>query len=126
VRLPAGNWGFVRFLVVGGVSMAVDAGSLFVLHGVLRVWLPLATALAYGIAFLVNFGLNRMWVFQAAGSTGRHLQRYTTLVVINLGITVLAVQALTLLGTQYLVAKLATAIVLASANYVVSRRWVFA
>ena len=126
MRFAGGNWGFLRFLVVGGLSLAADAGSLFVLHGVLRIWLPLATALAYGIAFFVNFGLNRAWVFQAEGSAGRHLQRYLALVVVNLAITVVTVPALTALGMQYLYAKLATAVVLACANYVASQRWVFA
>lgn len=116
----------MRFLIVGGLSLAVDTGSLFVLHGVLKVWLPLATGLAYGIAFFVNFGLNRVWVFQAEGSAARHIQRYIALVIVNLGITVVMVPALTALGMQYLYAKLATAIVLACANYVVSQRWVFA
>jgi putative flippase GtrA len=118
--------GFLRFLVVGGLSLVADAGSLFVLHGVLKIWLPPATALAYGIAFVVNFGLNRAWVFQANGSAVRHLQRYIALVIVNLGITVVVVPALAAMGMQYLYAKLATAFVLACANYVVSRRWVFA
>ncbi|HCT81500.1 MAG TPA: hypothetical protein DGG94_20665 [Micromonosporaceae bacterium] len=126
MQLADRNWGFVRFLIVGVLSLAADAGALFLLHGVIRIWLPVATALAYGIAFFVNFGLNRAWVFQASGSMTRHLQRYMGLVVVNLLLTVIAVQSLTWLGMQYMVAKIATAVVLAVANFFVSRRWVFA
>lgn len=115
----------LRFLIVGGLSLAADAGSLFVLHGVLGVWLAPATALAYGIAFFVNFGLNRAWVFGSNGSVAGQLPRYLALVAVNLGVTVVAVQSLTWLGLPYLYAKLLTAAVLAVANYFASQKWIF-
>ncbi|MHC8503383.1 GtrA family protein [Pseudonocardia bannensis] len=105
--------------------MAIDAGSLFVLHGVLGLWLPLATAMAFLIAFGVNFGLNRIWTFQATGAAGMHLLRYVSLVAANLGMTVVLVQGLTWLGLPYLISKLCTTAVLAVVNYVVSKKWVF-
>jgi putative flippase GtrA len=117
----------VRFVIVGGLSFLADAGSLFVLHGVAKVWLPLATALAYCVAFVVNFGLNRQWVF-ATGANGRiprQVHRYLYLVAGNLVLTVIWVPALTFFGLPYLIAKLVTAAVLAIINYFVSRRWIF-
>lgn len=118
-------WGFLRFTLVGGVSLAADAGSLFLFHGVLHIWLAPATAMAYGVAFVVNFGLNRVWVFKANGSMATQLRRYVALVVANLAVTVLAVQALVWATMPYLEAKLATAVVLAVVNFFVSRRWIF-
>jgi putative flippase GtrA len=115
----------VRFLVVGGLSLATDTGALFVLHGVLKIWLPVATALAYAVAFVVNFGLNRTWAFGADGALGRQLWRYLALVAVNLVLTVGIVQGLVWAGLGYLVAKVATALVLAVANYLVSRKWIF-
>src|SRR5262245_8808335 len=115
----------VRFLVVGVLSVAVDAGALYVLHGVLHVWLPVATALAFLVAFVVNFGLNRVWAFKTAGNVGRQLRRYLSLVLINLVLTVILVQGLTWLGLPYLVAKGVTSALLAIANYIVSRKWIF-
>src|SRR5438270_12538394 len=115
----------VRFLVVGVLSVATDATALFVLHGVLRIWLPAATAGAYGVAFVVNFGLNRTWVFRATDSVGRQLQWYIALVVVNLALTVVLVPTLTWLGIQYLASKLLVAAALAVLNYVASRRWIF-
>jgi putative flippase GtrA len=115
----------VRFLIVGGLSVAIDAGSLFVLHGVLGVWLPLATAVAYMISIGVNFGLNRLWTFEAGGAARWHLLRYVLLVAANLTLTVVLVQLLTWLGLPYLVSKLCTTAVLAVSNYFISREWVF-
>ncbi|NJC65583.1 GtrA family protein [Planosporangium flavigriseum] len=119
----------MRFLVVGGLSMVTDTGALFVFHGVARIWLPLATVLAFAVAFVVNFGLNRVWAFEggAAGTNtiGTQLWRYLALVLANLVATVALVSTLTWAGLPYLVAKVVTAALLAVANYLVSRKWIF-
>ena len=47
----------MRFVVVGGTSFVLDAGSLFLLHGVLKLWLPLATVLAYAVSFIAPHSL---------------------------------------------------------------------
>ena len=60
-----------RFLIIGVLSFVVDAGTLFITHGLLKMWLPLATTLAYGLSFVVNFGLNRRWAFGSTGATRR-------------------------------------------------------
>ncbi len=115
----------VRFVLVGGASFVADAGALFLLHGVLRLWLPLATVLAYGVAFVINFGLNRGWAFGSTGALGGQVHRYLWLVAANLVLTVVGVQGLTWLGLVYLGSKLVTSTVLAVLNYVAFRRWVF-
>jgi putative flippase GtrA len=115
----------LRYIVVGVLSFVTDAGALFVLHGLLHVWLPLATGLAFASAFVVNFGLNRVWAFRASGAVGRQLRRYLSLVAANLVATVVLVPALTSLGLPYLVAKACTTVLLAIVNYFVSRKWIF-
>jgi putative flippase GtrA len=115
-----------RFLITGGLTLAVDEGALFVLHGLLGLWLPAATTLAYAIAFGVNFGLGRNWAFSAReGAVGRQVGRYLLLVLFNLGVNVVGVWALTAAGLLYLLSKLIVAGVLAIFNYFVSRHWVF-
>lgn len=116
-----------RFLVVGGTSVVVDAGLLWVLHGVLGLWLSPATAAAFLAGFVVNFVLNRQWAF-ASSSNGRlrhQFAKYMALVAVNLLLTVLAVKALTAIGVMYLVAKVLTTAVLSTVNYFVSRKWIF-
>jgi putative flippase GtrA len=115
----------VRFLIVGGLSVAIDTGTLFVLHGLLGVWLPLATAVSYLVSVGVNFALNRLWTFDAHGDARWHLLRYALLLGANLALTVVLVQVLTWMGLPYLVSKLCTTAVLAVSNYFISRRWVF-
>jgi putative flippase GtrA len=114
-----------RFLVVGLLSFVADAGLLYLFHGVLGLWLPLATAMAFLGAFVVNFSLNRTWAFRSDGAVGRQFWRYLALVLANLIATVALVSGFTALGLPYLVAKAATTATLVAINYAVSRRWIF-
>ena len=114
-----------RFVLVGGASVVVDAGLLYVLHGRLGMWLPPATAIAFLAGFLVNFALNRQWSFGAAGALRHQLIRYLALVACNLLVTVALVQGLTWLGVPYLVAKVVTTAALSAVNYVISKKWIF-
>jgi putative flippase GtrA len=115
----------VRFVLVGGVSFLIDEGILWLMHGVLNLWLPLATVIGYAASFVVNFALNRSWSFGADGDMKQHLRRYLSLVAGNLVLTVVGVSALTALGMPYLVSKVVIAAVVAAINYVAYRLWVF-
>ena len=114
-----------RFLLVGGLSIGIDAGALYVLHGLAGIWLPVATATSYLISLAFNFAVNRAWTFEATGGAGRHLLRYLILVAANLLVTVVLVEGLTVMGLPYLASKLCTAALLAVVNYFVSRAWVY-
>ncbi|MEU8814530.1 GtrA family protein [Actinoplanes sp. NPDC048796] len=114
-----------RFLIVGGTSVVVDAGLLWVLHGLAGMWLEPATAIAFLAGFLVNFLLNRQWAFASTGRLRHQLAKYLALVAVNLLITVLLVKALTTLGVMYLIAKVLTTAALSTINYFISRKWIF-
>ncbi|MEV4631132.1 GtrA family protein [Micromonospora sp. NPDC049523] len=119
------NTGFVRYLVVGGGSAALDTGLLWLLHGAFNVWLPLATFVGVVTSTGLNFLLNRSWVFSSTGGAGGQLVRYLILVGVNWVLTVLMVAALAGLGLNYLVAKCVALVVLTTLNFVVYRAWVF-
>lgn len=124
VRAVAGH-SMARFAVVGGIGFGTDVALLWLLHGVAHMWLSLATALAYLVAFALSFVLSREWVFPDTGDMRRQVYRYCLLVAGVLLLTVLGVKALVSLGVQYLVAKVLVSGVVAVVNYVVSRWWVF-
>ena len=124
VRAVAGH-NMARFAVVGGIGFGTDVGLLWLLHGVAHVWLWLATALAYLVAFGVSFVLSREWVFPDSGDMRRQAYRYCVLVAGVLLLTVFGVEEVVRLGVPYLVAKVLVSGVVAVVNYVVSRWWVF-
>lgn len=120
----------VRYLLVGLLSYLTDAGSLWLLHGVLSVPLAVATTVAYAASFVVNFGLNRNVVFPDGRDRGRgisrQLVRYVILVVANYLATLAIVLGLADAGLNYLAAKTIAVVVIAIGNYFAYRYWVFA
>ncbi|MFI6293274.1 GtrA family protein [Nonomuraea sp. NPDC050790] len=116
----------LRFLLVGGLSYAVDLGALYLLHGRLSLGLAPATLLAFLLALVVNFTLNRSLSFAAApGRVRRQFLRYCALCAVNYGLTLLGVLGLVELGTHYLVAKTVMVGVGVAVNFVLCRYWVF-
>jgi putative flippase GtrA len=122
---PSTSRSLPRFLIIGVLSFVVDAGTLFVAHGLLKVWLPLATTLAYGLAFVVNFGLNRRWAFASTGALTGQAARYLALVGVNFVITLVMVNGIAALGVSYLIAKVLATAVIAGVNYLAYRNWIF-
>jgi putative flippase GtrA len=114
-----------RFLAVGVASFAVDLGALFAAHGILQIWLPLATTLAYATAFTVNFSLNRIWAFGSTAPMRPQVTRYILLTCVNFMTTIVIVTGLAAAGLEYLLAKTAAATLIAILNYVAYRMWVF-
>jgi putative flippase GtrA len=116
-----------RYLLVGGISAAIDLGLLYVLHAVLDVRLGLATFIAVAAAFVVNFTLNRVWSFGSSAPMGRQAVRYLILAGANWVLTVVLELVFTgHLGLEFMVAKIVILVINAAINYVGYRWWVFA
>ena len=111
------------FLVVGGASAATDAGGFLLLHH-LGVVPWLASARSFCAAFGVNFSGNRDLVFRGRRTDGA-LRRYVVLVVANLVVSSALVAALVAAGAPPIVAKAVAMAVVAAANFVALRTWVF-
>jgi len=116
----------VRYLVIGGGSVVIDVGLLYVLHSIVGVQLSIATTISFLTSLAFNFVCNRMTM---AGSETkqllRHAYRYGLLVVANLLITVAVVTAAPRVGVPYVIAKLAVVAASTCWNFVLYRRWVF-
>jgi putative flippase GtrA len=123
--LPSTARSLPRFLIIGVLSFIVDAGTLFLTHGVLHMWLPLATTLAYAVAFTVNFTLNRLWTFGSTAALTGQAARYIALTGLNYLITLLIVNGLAATGISYLLAKVVSTAIIAGINYFAYRHWVF-
>lgn len=115
---------FVRFLVVGVTSAAIDVGLLTGLHELLGVAIPVATTIGFWTALVVNFSLNRRWSF---GSTrvGTPMVRYGVLVVVTYLFHLAMVTGGDAIGVPYAIAKLAAIALGAVGTFVAYDRWVF-
>ena len=73
---------FQKFLLVGAVGLAVNLGSLFMLHSVLEMKFVTASPIAIAISMVVTFSLNEAWTWHDRGS-GRVLHRVMMYAPIN-------------------------------------------
>ena len=53
----------VRYLIAGGIAAGTDLGFLYVFTDVLGIWYLLSAVLAFLIAFVVSFVLQKFWTF---------------------------------------------------------------
>jgi len=115
----------VRFLVVGALSYLVDITVLWLTVRQLAWPIVLGTTVAFGCAFVVNYGLGRRWVFRTSARRGPQVIRYGITVGLNYVLTLIAVTSLTALGVDLLIAKTISVAANAVVNYVLGRYWIY-
>lgn len=115
----------VRYLIVGGLSFAVDFGLLVLLREVFRWDVGIASATAFLSSLVFNFAVQRKFSFESAHKTHVSMIRYGILVVANTLATVLIVQLLmpTVLG--YLGGKVISTAAMTIWNFFLYQHWVF-
>ena len=111
------------FLVIGGLSAAIDAG-VFLLLNTLGVYPVLASVISFISAFAINYNGNRRLVFRARSRPGQ-LWRYAALVFFNLGLSAGIVALGIAVGLSPVVAKIVSLVIIAIFNFVAMRQWVF-
>lgn len=116
-----------RYLTIGVASVAVDLGTLVLLHERAGLGVRLSASVAFGVSLVFNFLLNR-WTM--AGRTARHVtgqaSRYAVLVSVNYLLLLACLTVAARVGAPYLLAKGLVVIGSTLWNYVLYRRWVFA
>lgn len=114
-----------RFLLAGGAAVAVDFTS-FILLRQLDVPLLAANAVAFTLAFLTGFLLNRTWTFQAtSGAFLGQMVRYLVTAFAGLLLNSAVLLLLVGYGSPELLAKVCATAVSALLNFILSRTWVF-
>lgn len=84
VRLWTLTQRFQKFVVVGAIGLAVNQGSLTLLHGVSGMNPFVALPIAVMFSMVVTFFLNEAWTWHDRGS-GRVVSRALNYIPINIG-----------------------------------------
>ncbi len=120
------NLHITRYLFVGFSTFAIDLGLLYVLHGQLKLSLPVAVSIAYSVAVVYNFTLSLKWTFsnKEKKSLHLHIAQYSILLGFNYLFTVSFVS---IIGTHinYAMAKIIAAALLVLWTYPVYRFIIF-
>jgi putative flippase GtrA len=114
-----------RYLAVGVISYLVDLGLLALCYSLLGAPLWLATSVGFWTSFALNFALNRSLTFRSRGSPVRQLVKYSLLVAINYGASLVLVAVAESIGIGYAVGKTVSVGVMVVVNYLAYRYWVF-
>jgi len=120
------NHHVIRYLFVGGTTFIIDLGLLVLLHGKEKMWLPLATFIAYSVSVVFNFSLNRWWTFSASESKSlrQHIAPYAILLGFNLLFTVAFVSIVSHF-VNYAIAKVMAVIIQISWTYFIYKNVIF-
>lgn len=115
---------FVGFCVINGFTFGVDLTILTGLRGALGLPVPIAVTAAYVCALTLSYVLNRMLNFRSHAPVGPQVVTYVGVVVVNYLAFILGVTtALTAIGVQYQLSRLAAG--MCEAVYMYSAmRWV--
>ncbi|MFA6554483.1 MAG: GtrA family protein [Candidatus Paceibacterota bacterium] len=118
----------VRFLISGGTATFVNIALLYVFTDVFDIWYITSAIMAFVIAFVVSFTLQKFWTFQDMSKEGMHRQAiiYFTMASFNLclnaGLLYLCVEYI---GLHYLSAQILISILIAIENYFVYQFLIF-
>ena len=134
VRLQESGKQFVRFAVVGGIGTIVN---LVVLKATLILWSRLvgdptfgveifASGLAFGVAVVNNYLLNRWWTFRSTGSFAGEFLKFLIVSVAGLGLNELAFWVFRgQIGIGVLVSQCLAILCVLPFNFIMNKLWSF-
>ena len=118
----------LRFLIAGGIAVSVDLGLLYLFTDIFGIWYLLSSVLAFILAFLVSFTLQKFWTFRDRERAGMHSQMgiYFLISVSNLCLNTLIVYfGVDVVGLHYLVAQIIASLLIACGSFFIYQRFVF-
>ncbi|MFA6995251.1 MAG: GtrA family protein [Patescibacteria group bacterium] len=119
---------FIKFIFAGGLSGGIDLLLLFIFHSLLKIDIVFSTSLAFILAFLVSFSLQKFWTFRNY-HPGQMIQQLS-LYLINafIGLVLNAFFMHLLVNTYnvwYLFAQIIVNLVIAVWNFIIYKFVVF-
>lgn len=114
-----------RFIIVGGISFAIDLGLLMLLHEVFLVELVIATPIAFLTSLGFNFALQRMFTFRSDSGKSVSFLKYCLLVVFNTLAIDVIVNVIDWLGAGYQIGKVVSTIMTTAWNFLLYKHWIF-
>ena len=115
---------FVRFCIVGGLSLLVDCGVLYGLTDFCGVHYLYSAAISFTVSVIFNYWLCVKYVFKnARHQTPRQATIFIGSSVVGLGLNQLCMWFFVeIILLHYMVAKLAATVIVTLWNYVMKRK----
>ena len=121
-------WELMRFCFVGGVSLLIDMGLLYILTEYVSIPYLWSSAISFTVSLAINYWLNVTFVFTFAKKPS--LKQITLFVgssVVGLGLNQLCMWLFVeVFGIYYMFSKLLATVIVTVWNYVIKRKAVTA
>jgi dolichol-phosphate mannosyltransferase len=122
------HYQILKYVCVGSVVVAINVSLLYSFTEFFHIYYLVSAVLAFGVAFLVSFFLQKFFTFKDV-STGRvasQMARYLSLQLAYVCVNAILLYMLVeYLGVWYILAELIIALGLAIATFIISRRFIF-
>lgn len=118
---------FIKFCVVGSIGGIITLGVLYGLTEFFNIWYIFSAGIAFVIAVINNFLLNKYWTFK--DHTPKIYQQFMTFFVISVTSLTINLSVLYILTEYikiwYMTAQIAAILVALSNNYLGNKRFTF-
>lgn len=118
----------IRFLIVGLSVVVFNLVLLHVFTEVFDIWYLFSSICAYILSVILNFFLQKVWVFEHTNSTNMHRQ-FMSYAIVSLGYLGLNTLGMYLLvgnlHVPYLTAQAGITLVLAVINFYINQTYIF-
>jgi putative flippase GtrA len=117
----------LRYIAVGGATVALDIVGLWFLHGLVGVNVLTSATISYWLAIVFNFSMNRNWTFETdpVKKTFRQAAQYLLLLGCNYIFTIVFINFSTNYGLHFLAAKATAVIIQVSWTYFAYKKIIF-
>ncbi len=118
----------LRYIVSGGTAALVNLATLYTLTEWFSWWYLHSSIVAFAVALLVSFTLQKFWTFRdrAPGRTHRQFFLYVLVIITNLGLNTLILYTLVdFIQLPYLAGQVVAGGLLAIGSFFVYRRFIF-
>lgn len=117
----------VRFAVSGCIVALVGISVLFILTELLQVWYLFSSTIAFFVAIIINFVLQKTWAFQDRVKKIRsQMVLFFMNALLNLGLnTLLMYYLVTVLGLNHIFSQMSVMVALAIMNYTLYSLYIF-
>lgn len=118
----------IKFLASGLTVLLFNLAVLFFLTDIFHIWYLLSSIIAYSLAVILNFFLQKFWVFENGGNkmAGSQFIVYVFVAVSNSAVNAIFLYLLVeYAGIHYIFSQAAITLLLAVINYFISRNFIF-
>ena len=110
----------IKFGIVGIIAAVIDFGVLFLLKGIFRADVLIASAIAFSVSVAVNYVLSMLFVFKGKGTS--KFKEFILFVILSIG-GLLINQLVMWIGTEftmlhYMIVKIIACIIVPVYNFV--------